>query len=112
MNDQSALLPQLRALYISPEVGGGDGFVRLADYVPFFAHPGLDQVNIYCGVMLSSVEAWKLGDPDRLLPNNLSISKMNLVGCFLDFESADMLFEACRRLKSLSYNQLDNGITT
>ncbi|KAF2825074.1 hypothetical protein CC86DRAFT_418818 [Ophiobolus disseminans] len=104
------LLPQLRTLYISPEIGGGDGVVRIADYVPFLRHHGLHEVNIYCGVLLSNLGPWKLADSDRLPPNSLTISKMSLVGCLLDFTSACMLLEACSRLRSLSYSQLDNDI--
>lgn len=104
------LLSQLRALYIGPEDDTEDTFVHLADFVPFFNHPGLKQIKIYCGVLLDGIKSWRLDEPHQLRPSSLSISTLYLPGSFLDQKSLQMLIEACKDLKFPTYRQLDNNI--
>jgi hypothetical protein len=104
---ESNLLPRLRSIYISAGDGTED-LVRIADFIPFFYHPGLEQVSIYVGVLLDTHPSYKLDESEHLHPNSLCISKLNLLGCFLDETSARMLIEACSSLRSLIYSQWDN----
>lgn len=106
---ETYLLPQLRALYISP-LDGTEDFVRIADFVPFFGHPQLDRINIYAGVLLDSIDSWGLDKAHQVLPSSLRISELNLLGCLLDKKTLRMLIEACSGLKSLTYSQLDNDV--
>jgi len=106
---EPVLLPRLRALYISVPDGTEDCFVRISDYLPFFSHPALEQISIYSGALLNNIEHWSFEDPHQLQPGSFNISTLNLLGCFLDQKSAQILIKACGRLKSLSYSQLDNN---
>ncbi|CAO2658371.1 Nn.00g060940.m01.CDS01 [Neocucurbitaria sp. VM-36] len=108
-NGEAFLLPRLRALYISPE-DGTEQFVRVADFAPFFRHPGLKHISIYSGVLLDSLVFWKLGESYQFPAGSLHISELSLPGCLFDQRSAQMLIEACSGLKSLLYSQLNNDV--
>jgi hypothetical protein len=68
--------------------------------VPVFGHFGLKRIVI-AGALLDMLPMYNLSDTCRLLPSRLHICELNLIACFINQNSAQLLIEACRSLKSL-----------
>ena len=108
-SDDVPLLPKLRTLHISPTNCEGT-FVRMADYIPFMTLLRLEELSVYFDAVQDSIESWAVPTAHKLAPGSLGITTLNLLGCFIGFNLAEMLIKSCRNLTSLSYSQLVSNL--